>query len=353
MRILHIDTGAEMRGGQWQLLMLARGLHEHGCEQIIASPTSSALSLGARDERFSVLALAPGRLAAARRLRSVIRSQRFDVIHAHDGRGQTLAWLASAGIRVRRIASRRVCFAPRLRLAHRLKYTLTCDGVIAVSQYVRGLLIQQGIPLSRIEVIYDGVELPRSLPDASARSQARRDFKLADDDFVVGSAGAFTWEKGQSIALEAFRLLERDLPSARLLLAGDGPLRRRLEDRARPLKRVLFLGTLPHLAPLFAASDLFVMPSRSEGLGSAAIAAMAYGLPVVASRIGGLPEIVEDGENGWLVEPGSPPALAEAIRRAAQDRLRLRKAGERAREKARRFTSDIMTAHTMEFYRRV
>ncbi|MGH9470184.1 MAG: glycosyltransferase family 4 protein, partial [Terriglobia bacterium] len=165
-------------------------------------------------------------------------------------------------------------------------------------------------------------------------------------------AGAFTWEKGQDVAIEAFRLLKTDLPSARLLLAGDGPLRRSMEQECGNAGSVQVLGFLADLESFMQSLDLFIMPSRSEGLGSSALMAMAYGVPVIASRTGGLPEFVAEGENGFLVQPRSPEALASAILRAARDRSSLRRMGAAARETARRFTSDIMTWHTMGFYRR-
>jgi glycosyltransferase involved in cell wall biosynthesis len=118
-------------------------------------------------------------------------------------------------------------------------------------------------------------------------------------------------------------------------------------------ERVRLCGRLEDPADFFAALDLFVMPSKSEGLGSSALMAMSYGLPVVASRVGGLPEVVEDGRNGWLIEPGSAAALADAISAAAADLVRLRQRGLNGRERAHLFTIDIMVQRTEALYRRL
>jgi glycosyltransferase involved in cell wall biosynthesis len=170
---------------------------------------------------------------------------------------------------------------------------------------------------------------------------------------VVGHLGAFTPEKGHDTAIEAVRLASEKLPNARLLLVGEGPpeMTARIREQARTIgNRVQILGNLEELTGFFAALDLFIMPSRAEGLGSAALLAMAHGKAVVASRVGGLPEVVKEGRTGWLVIPDSPEALAEAILVAASDRERLRAYGEAGREQAREFSSDIMVARTEEVY---
>jgi glycosyltransferase involved in cell wall biosynthesis len=117
--------------------------------------------------------------------------------------------------------------------------------------------------------------------------------------------------------------------------------------------RVRLLGYLENISEFLAGLDLFIMPSRAEGLGSAVLLAMTAGLAVVASRVGGLPEVVEEGETGWLVPPNSASALAEAIVAAASDRKRLGELGLRARERARQFSSDIMIERTEALYRRL
>ncbi|HLW78784.1 MAG TPA: glycosyltransferase family 4 protein [Terriglobia bacterium] len=383
MKIVHFDTGRELRGGQRQLLLLAEGLRRRGHEQLIVCPESSRLEARAGAGGFAVFPLAahdPGYAHSALDLRVHLATAGFEIAHAHDGRGQTLAWMATAGRPVSRVASRRVTFLPSglgaaLHL-HRLKYTLTAHAVIAVSAYVRGLLIRSGVPEAKIAVIPDGIEIPGQLPGAETRAGVRAGWGFSEREFVIGQVGAFTPEKGQDIAVEAMALLRDKLPQARLLLVGDAPQglgRERAGDRVRRL------GVIEELGEFFAGLNLLVMPSRAEGLGSSALLAMAHGLPVVASRVGGLPEVVGDAAGGdelppvgpsegapeieetgcgWLVSPGrggsvAAAALADAIVLAAQDRGRLRARGERARARAQEFSSDIMAARTEALYGRL
>ena len=359
LRIVHLDTGLDLRGGQRQLLQLARGLRARGHEQLIVCPDGSGLERQAREESFRVFALPAqdlGHSHGMMQLRQRLLAEPAQILHAHDGRGQTLSWLASLALPVRRVASRRVTFLPGAVARHRFMYTRTCDAVIAVSHYVRGRLIDAGVPGNKVEVIPDGIEIPAELPTPAERARARVAWRFGEEEFIIGHVGAFTPEKGQDVAVDAMRLLFQKLPVAFLLLVGRPPDGFRTEVEkgfSEAPARTRFLGELEDLADFFSGIDLFIMPSRAEGLGSAALLAMARGRAVVASRVGGLPEIVEPERSGWLVEPGSPQDLAEAMLAAASNRGRLAQFGSYARERARQFSNDIMIARTEALYQRL
>ncbi|MCL4401390.1 MAG: glycosyltransferase, partial [Acidobacteria bacterium] len=178
MKLLHIDTGRDFRGGQELLLALARGLGERGHAQTIVCPARSPLVKHLRADGLHVLPY-PGILA----LRRVAGRERFDLVHAHDGRAQNLAFLASAGLPVRRVASRHVAFAPRHPFIHRVKYDLTCHGVIALSESVRAVLRGAGVRDEKIVVIPPGIDFPDRLPTPEERIRARRELGIADDEF--------------------------------------------------------------------------------------------------------------------------------------------------------------------------
>jgi glycosyltransferase involved in cell wall biosynthesis len=260
-------------------------------------------------------------------------SRDVDIVHAHSGRAQNTAYRATVGSHVRRVVTRHVAFPPSHPLVHRLKYSMTCHGIIAVSESVRDVLIRAGVPAKKIVVIHTGIELPPSPSPRPARREP-----------LVGHMGAFTAEKGQDIAIAAAREVR-----AKFILAGEGP---RLADLRREApSNVSFPGFVGDRAAFFASLDLFVMPSHSEAWGLAALEAMAHGVPVIASDIGGLREIVEPGRGGWLVPAGDAAALAHAIREATADPERLRKTGLAARERAAHFSVEKMAEQTEQFYR--
>ena len=338
------------------MLLLARGLRSRGHRQWIACPHGSGLESSAKEAGFQVLHLPPrdpGCVRASFALRRLLKGENLDIIHAHDGRGQSIAWLTSFGSDATRIASRRVTFLPALPILHRLKYQYTCDAVIAVSNYVKGLLLRCGVPDGMIEVIYDGIEIPEHLLSAEERTTARRRWGFAENDFVIGNLGPFRPEKGHDTAIQAASLLVSKQGKVKWLFATGSSS---TETRGRSTGALLIpanVRVIPAsevLSEFFATIDLYVMPSLAEGLGSSALLAMAHGLPVAASRVGGLPEIVEDGKTGWLFPPASAQDLADVVVHALDNREELKRMGEAAHVKARQFSDDIMISQTEALY---
>src|ERR1051326_387155 len=247
MHIVHVDTGKDFRGGQELLLTLARGLRDRGHQQLIACPRDSALDQRARAlelDVFSLPGFKPSRARSYLALREQLKKTPFEIVHAHDAHAQTISAVASAGLGIRRVASRLVAFAPRHPGVHRLKYRSTCDMVIALSQPVRRALLAAGVPDRMIEVIEPGIDPPAALPTLETRRRARAKWSLCDHHFAIGHVAAFTEEKGQAVALEAAGILAERMPEARMLLAGDGPLRN-AAGTARLLSRAGESARLP------------------------------------------------------------------------------------------------------------
>jgi glycosyltransferase involved in cell wall biosynthesis len=210
--------------------------------------------------------------------------------------------------------------------------------VVAVSEPLRATLVQRlGVARERTAVVPMGVGEPftTQLP---ARREAREALALAADDRVVFFAGDLVPEKGVPELLEAWETLARRAIRVKLVLGGGGPLREPA-GRVRGPSQAVFLGPIPQveLARWYRAADLFVLPSRSEGSPVTVMEALACGLPVVASRVGGIPDLVEDGATGWLVPPGDADALAAALEGALRSPEALAKARARLAETPRDF----------------
>ena len=334
-------------------MSLARGLRARGHRQLIVCRAESPLGKRAAAEDFELAPLGRGAITGLRRR---LVAEEFDIVHAHDARAQNIAVLASAGLPLRRVVSRQVAFAPRHPLIHRWKYAKTAHGIVANSESVRRILISSGVPADMIEVIPPGVQSTGELPGADLRARARARWGFSQEHFVVGHAGAFTREKGQDVALEAALLLSAKLPRLRMLLAGDGPERsnpRIIELVERAAGIAVLPGFLEDLSDFYAALDVFIMPSRSEGWGLAALRAMANGLAVIASDVDGLGDLVEDRKTGWLVPPDSPAAFASAIEVAAADPALRCEYGSSGRERAAQFSVERTVEQTEQFYARL
>lgn len=295
MRVLHIDTGREMRGGQWQVLRLVEALVEAGHEAVLLSPRGSPLF-----EKAAERGLAPRPLGIITLAREPASA---DLIHAHDARGHSLAAIAG---RAPLVVSRRVAFAIGGNPASRWKYA-RADHYIAVSEHVKSGLVEAGVPADKISVVYDGV--PLGEPARGGR-------------LIVAPATADP-AKGAALVREAAQI------------AG-------LEVRFSE-----------HLEEDLRDARMFLYITHREGLGSAALLAMAAGVPVLASRVGGLQEIIEDGRSGVFTE-NDPEAIAAGMRLLAEDGGLRRRLGECARERVReKFSVAAMVRGTLDVYTRI
>lgn len=234
------------------------------------------------------------------------------------------------------------------------------DCFVALSRDLESWLRQTvRIPDERIRQIYNGVDLSRFRP---AKASGARNTALADIDagtLVLGTVGRLSAEKGQEYLIEAMAHLRREhadaAASIRLFIIGDGPLRGELEQRVREAglaEVVSLIGARDDIPEIYRQLSIFVLPSLGEGISNTILEAMASGLPVIATRVGGNPELVVDGETGFLVEPASPVRLADAIARYARDPARMRAHAEAGRKRVGEcFSMDNMVRQYDELYR--
>jgi glycosyltransferase involved in cell wall biosynthesis len=361
VKILFIDLEREWRGGQNQALLALRGFRAAGHEAQLVAIEGGALADRAAQEALPVHCVAPGakRLAATREVRRLLREEKFEVVHANEPHALTAAWLAGAHKQVALAASRRIAL-PLKQNALALARYRAARKIVAVSEFVAKSVRASGIAEEKVEVVYDGVELP-VLPRSAEREAARKSWGVGDDETLFGCVGYLLPEKGQRHAVGALQILHKEFPRLRLLLAGDGPCRVELERLAKDLhveSKVIFAGHLDNVNSVYRALDVFVFPSLAEPLGSSLLAAMAWGLPVVALESGGVPEVVRRGHDGLLVEAERKQEAGEAIANAVADLLRkpqlARALGAAARKTIEeRFTSERMVKETLRVYKSV
>ena len=236
------------------------------------------------------------------------------------------------------------------------------DRILSVSQGLARRIPELGRPREPVEVVYNGVDIDRFRP-APDRAAIRRSLGLPETGVGIAFVGRLVAEKGLWELVHAFDSIARAKPGAWLAIVGTGPIRHELEGwrRARGLEgRILFPGAQPHdrVAEWLNASDIFVLPSYDEGLPNGVLEAMACGLPVVATDVGGIPEAVTHGENGLLVPPRAvpplvaaltelirDPALRDAMGRAALDRIRTRFLWHRSAEHLLRIYRELVATH--------
>jgi glycosyltransferase involved in cell wall biosynthesis len=286
-------------------------------------------------------------LVATVRLARLIRRERPDILHTHTAKAGTVGRAAAvlAGRHAPPIVIHtfhghvlRGYFGPvRTRFFRLLERWLArrTTALIAVSPQVRDDLVVLGVaPAEQFVVIRLGIELDeRVAGERNGRAESRRYLGIEPERFAVGWIGRMTAVKRTDDILVAFRRLRDEGVDAVLCLVGDGPDRPHLERRAHELGVIsdtLFLGYQEDVAPFYAAFDALVLPSSNEGTPVSAIEALAAGRPVVATRVGGVPDVVREGEDGFLVEPGATDDLADRLVELARDpglRERMGRAG--------------------------
>jgi glycosyltransferase involved in cell wall biosynthesis len=349
-------------GIQSHTLRLAQELVRHGAEVHVVTRIQPGLApfermQGVRVHRVGA-APARGPAGSAAFVADAVRAflelrERIDVIHAHQLLSPTLAGLAaSAVIRRPLVLNPHACGSigdvavlsatelgrVRLRLA-----MSRADAFVAISRTIRDELIAAGAPPHRVWSIANGVDTDRFSPAGEReRERVRAALGLPDAPWVVYT-GRLAPEKGVDLLLSAWPRLLEAVPAARLCIVGSGAEERALRAQAAAYHvgdSVLFAGGIADVAPYVRAADAAVLPSRSEGLPVALLEAMSCALPVVATRVGGSAEVLDDGVNGRLVHPGDPVVLADALAEVLLDREGAARLGAAARE-------DVVERHGM------
>jgi glycosyltransferase involved in cell wall biosynthesis len=338
LSILHLDDSRHWRGGQQQVLYLHRGLLEQGVDSCVVCIRGSALAqrLARSDLPFRTLPLrASFDPYSAWRLAAMAHEEQA-LVHAHTSHGHSLALFASTlrhGFPL--VVSRRVAFAVGENYASRRKYrSQRVDLYLAISAKVEAALRQGGVEAKRIRRVPSGIDLER-LARVRADEVWRASLDLTEGCALVGSVSALDAKKDQVTLLRAFARMLRMGIDARLVILGEGKERARLEalrDELGLRDRVLLPGFVQDPLPRAACFDLFVLTPRQEGLGTAILDAMALGQPVVATAVGGILDVVVEGETGRLVPPADGEGLAQAMASLLRDASlarRLGKAGQR------------------------
>ncbi|MBD3226345.1 MAG: glycosyltransferase [Caldithrix sp.] len=344
MKILHLDTVMEWRGGQQQVAYLLKGLNEQNVDIGLVCQPESPLQKYIETTEIPTFAIERHNnwdVTAARRVGKLIRKYEFHIIHAHSSHDLNLALLCrlmNSDIKI--INTRRVDFSVHKPLIGTFKYNNSLvDKIVCISGEIRRILIRDGIPAHRLTVIPSGIDRHR-LEHVAPLADFYRRYNIPESHVIIGTVAALADHKDYPTLLQAAKRVLSKKPNITFCAVGKGPLEKKIKSQAEQLglsKQFVFTDFQENVGAFLKRFDIFVLASKMEGMGTSILDAQSVGLPVVATRAGGIPEMIEDGHNGILVDIQNPKALADALLELiAQPGLR-KQMGQQALQTVKRF----------------
>ncbi len=359
LNLLHVTAERGFSGGEAQVFLLLEGLRKRGPTRRLVCPAGSGAESEAHRRGIEVT---PVRMASdlswagVRGIGRALRRAGPELVHLHSGRATWLGGIAAWQASLPALTTRRMDRPVRRGWRTRFLYGRALRGAVAISEAVARCLSEGGVPDAVIRVVPSAVE-PDRLHPQKPRKAVRTELGLAGDATVLLAVASLHDRKGLDVLLEALARLAQEGRRPVLWIAGEGPRRAALEQlavRRGVTGQVHFLGQRADVADLLGACDVFVLPSRREGLGVAALEAMALGRAVVASCSGGLAESVQHERTGLLVPPGDPEALALALGRLLTDPALARRLGEAGPQRIReRYGAEAMVDGYERVYREI
>lgn len=369
--VLQFINSFNQGGSERQAVQLARLLNESGRYRLRVACLDAGGPLREEVERLGLGQIAEYRLTSfydrnmltqLRACAAYLRESKVEVVHTHDFYTNVFGVLAARLARVPvRVSSRRETGgmrSPTQKKVERLMYRLS-QGIVANSEAVRNQLVEEGVRESKIATIYNGLDMSRMKP-RMGRDEALASFNLPREGarrFVTIVANLRHDVKDHPTFLRAAQRVSREVPEAAFVLAGEGELTDKMRALAIELgleKSVFFIGRCAAVADLLAVSDVCVLSSRAEGFSNSILEYMALERPVVATKVGGAPEAIVEGETGYLVAAGDDELMAARIVALLRDPERARRMGQRGREVVeQKFSCEAQLERTLALYDRL
>ncbi|MFA6008905.1 MAG: glycosyltransferase [Desulfobacteraceae bacterium] len=360
IRVLHIDSEKGWRGGQQQAAYLIERMHNLGFATAMVSKPGSAMESYCRDNGLPFYPVSMhGELdfTAGYRIAGLCRKHGFNILHLHSAHAlATGLWARMFYKKLRLIAVRRVDFPIKKNKFSRFKYTTSLlDKIVCISHGIKKVLLSDGIEDERLVTIHSGVDL-KKFDRVDVAEDFRKTIGVPGGHLLVGTVAAMAAHKDYPNLLQAAAIIIENHDNVTFCAVGNGPDEEAVQTLAKELglgSRFIFTGFRKDVGRFLKIFDIFVLASYLEGLGTSILDAQALGLPVVACRTGGIPEIVYDGDNGCLVPPRDSDALARAISDLVDHPEKRKAYGERALETVQSFSIEQTVEKNIALYKQI
>lgn len=350
LKILHMDPERGWGGGERQVVGLLSYLSHHGHQNHLLAHPEGLLFEEVRKigvVTFPITVRNDLDFRPVFALRRLIQKEKYDIVHFHTKRAHALSlWLGRIHPGIRYVVTRRMDYPVKRNWYNDYLYNRRVDGVVAISRKIADLLVEGGVRSEEIRLIHSGID--------PAPFQRKPAGGSGATPTVIGTVAVLEERKGHRFLLEAAALLKQQGLRLKYRFAGEGLQRQKLQQIALELglrEEVEFGGFIPDIPGFLSTIDIFVLPSLHEGLGVAVLEAMAAGKAVVATRVGGLADLVDDTITGLLVAAKDCGALAQAISKLLSQPGLAQQMGESGRERVRKhFTAEQMAKKNEDFY---
>ncbi len=365
LSVFEIIADSSLTGAPRHLLTLLGGINRHKFVVSVICPPGPLVN-EIKKLKFPVFQVPMGGRADTNAINAVARLLKKydpDIIHTHGQRAGLIGRMAARTLPIKKVHTEHT-YTQEFRLGNPLLYwshlramrvlDRWTDKVIAVSNAVKKFMIEAKIAKpDKIVMIYNGINPKEAKITESEVENFRQKFNLSKSDIIIGTVGSFNQAKDTNTLIHAFSRIVARWPKAKLVLIGSGPLKRELTNLIKKLKledRVVFTGTVENILPAMKSFSVFVLPSLSEAFGITLLEAMRAEVPIVASKVGGIPEIITNKLNGILVEPRQPKKLAAAILNLINDKKLQRKLIGNYSSTLKKFTAEEMVESTEDVY---
>jgi len=355
MKILHIDTGKEWRGGQRQAFFLHEGLLESGVDSVLVCNELGQLCKKDTPGIFPVSFKGEADLGFLSELKAIIKHERPDIVHTHDAHALTPALFASvttSGFKL--INTRRVDFSINKGFISRKKYNnAKVNRVVAISEAIKDILVVDGVKPEKVPVIYSGVRFPKSINFLKVL-EIKEKYGITGNEFILGNVANFADHKDHYTLLRAFDIFCKIVDDSKLILVGDGPMFEEIQEFAKSLdcfNNIVFTGYTDDVYEHIALFDIFCMSSKTEGLCTSIIDALFMGKPTVATAAGGIPELVKHNFNGLISEVGDASMFATNLLLIFEDEVLEEKFAGNAFHSSLKFSDGAMVYKYIDLYK--
>lgn len=361
-RVLHIELGRNRFGGTMQSYYIARGVNQLGFESAMVTPVWSPLHQlcdDAKVKTYPIKYFGDGDISLLWKLKKIIKDFAPKIIHIHSRRGADTVGLLAArwfGGGAKVILSRRVDDPVPAGVVSKWRYQTLPDQLVAVSKGIVKALVLAGVPETSIEQIYSAIEIEKY--QVTGKEEAiRAEFGIDGETRVIAVIGQLIPRKGQRFLVEALPTLLKTFPKIKLLLLGEGESEPELREQVKQLnlaEQVVFAGYRDDVGAVLSVVDVLVHPALMEGFANVAMQAMAAGVPVVSSDVGGMGESVRHEQTGLLVPPGDVPALVDAVSKLLSDEALRHQLGKTGMQVVQdEFTVEISIGKYANLYRKI